>query len=91
MMTTCAVNENSTRKSLRSLVLNSRLVVAMAELFSLILEKKVSCLKALCMLNSMVSFTSLLLFGGTSVLVALPLLCWFGVSVLQCSLVGEAD
>lgn len=57
----------------------------MAELFSAVLEKKVSNVGSLHILNAMVSFSGLLLLGWVSVAVAALMTSWFAISVYQCS------
>lgn len=85
MMTTCTATEIRSRRSLRSAVVNSRVVSAMAQMFASALERRVSNIEALHILNGMVSFSGLLLFGWVSVAMAALMLCWFAISVFQCS------
>ena len=84
-MTTCTATEIRSRRSLRSAVVNSRAVSTMAQMFASVLEKSVTNIEALHILNAMLSFSALLLFGGISVVVAALMLCWFAISVYQCS------
>lgn len=80
------VSETRSEKSIRRMILQSRAVQGMAALFSAILGEEVSAVRAVHLLNAQLSFGLLLTVGGASVLVAVLLLVWFGLSVWQCSM-----
>lgn len=84
MTTTCTNNEISVRRSPMAVIVDSCPVTALAKCFAVMLEKPVSNVEALCILNALVSFASLLLFSWASLSVACLLLLWFAVSVCQC-------
>lgn len=72
------------QRTLRQMVLESKIVLAMAELFSAILGKKVSAIKAIKLANAQAAIASMIVFGGISPLVAAIMLAWVGASVYQC-------
>ena len=76
--------KNEQQHTLRQMVLESKIVLAMAELFSAILGKKVSAIKAIKLANAQAAIASLILFGGISPRVAAIMLAWVGASVYQC-------
>jgi len=85
MTTTITINQtNVSKKSLRSVIINSKPVAAVAKLFTLTNGEKVSNLKAFHVLNATLSFSALLVLGGASVVVAALLLVWFGTAMWQC-------
>jgi len=84
-MTTCTVNEFSASKSVRTSLLRSNAVTRMASFFSKISGEKISPLKAIHLLNAQLSFVGVILFGGFSLLAGVLMVCWFGLSVYQCS------
>lgn len=84
-MTTCTVNEISASKSVRTSLLRSNAVLRMARFFSKVSGEKVSPLRAIHLLNAQLSFSAIILFGGYSVICAALMVCWFGLSVYQCS------
>ena len=76
--------KNVQQRTLRQMVLESKIVLAMAELFSAILGKKVSAIKAIKLANAQAAIASMIVFGGISPLVAAIMLAWVGASVYQC-------
>ena len=76
--------KNVQQRTLRQMVLESKIVLAMAELFSAILGKKVSAIKAIKLANAQAAIASMIVFGGISPLVAAIMLAWGGASVYQC-------
>ena len=76
--------KNVQQHTLRQMVLESKIVLAMAELFSAILGKKVSAIKAIKLANAQAAIASMIVFGGISPLVAAIMLAWVGASVYQC-------
>ena len=76
--------KNVQQHTLRQMVLESKIVLAMAELFSAILGKKVSAIKAIKLANAQAAIASMIVFGGISPLVAAIMLAWAGASVYQC-------
>lgn len=76
--------KNMQQRTLRQMVLESKIVLAMAELFSAILGKKVSAIKAIKLANAQAAIASMIVFGGISPLVAAIMLAWVGASVYQC-------
>ena len=76
--------KNVQQHTLRQMVLESKIVLAMAELFSAILGKKVSAIKAIKLANAQAAIASMIVFGGISPLVAAIMLAWGGASVYQC-------
>lgn len=75
------------QRTLRQMVLESKIMLAMAELFSAILGKKVSAIKAIKLANAQAAIASMIVFGGISPLVAAIMLAWVGASVYQLSLI----
>lgn len=65
-------------------IMQSKFMLNLADLFSCILEEKVSTTQTLHLLHAHAAFSLLILFGGTSVLVAALLFAWFALSVIQC-------
>jgi len=78
------VQETRTNKTLGQVILSSKAVIAMAALFSTILEEEVTPLRALHLLNAQLSFGLLLVLGGLSPIIAALLLLWFALSLWQC-------
>ena len=76
--------KNVQQHTLRQMVLESKIVLAMAELFSAILGKKVSAIKAIKLANAQAAIASMIVFGGISPLVAAIMLAWVGASEYQC-------
>ncbi len=76
--------KNVQQHTLRQMVLESKIVLAMAELFSAILGKKVSAIKAIKLANAQAAIASMIVFGGISPLVAAIMFAWVGASVYQC-------
>ena len=76
--------KNVQQHTLRQMVLESKIVLAMAELFSAILGKKVSAIKAIKLANAQAAIASMIVFGGISPLVAAIMLAWVGASGYQC-------
>ena len=76
--------KNVQQHTLRQMVLESKIVLAMAELFSAILGKKVSAIKAIKLANAQAAIASMIVFGGISLLGAATMLAWVGASVYQC-------
>mgnify|MGYP004565806727 FL=1 len=76
--------KNVQQRTLRQMVLESKVVLAMAELFSAILGEKVSAIKAIKLANAQAAIASMIVFGGISPLVAAIMLTWVGASVYQC-------
>ena len=76
--------KNVQQHTLRQMVLESKIVLAMAELFSAILGKKVSAIKAIKLANAQAAIASMIVFGGISPLIAVVLLAWMGLAVYQC-------
>ena len=76
--------KNVQQHTLRQMVLESKIVLAMAELFSAILGKKVSAIKAINLANAQAAIASMIVVGGISPLVAAIVLAWVGASVYQC-------
>ena len=76
--------KNVQQHTLRQMVLESKIVLAMAELFSAILGKKVSAIKAIKLANAQAAIASMIVFGGISPLVAAIMRAWVGASVYQC-------
>lgn len=76
--------KNVQQHTLRQMVLESKIVLAMAELFSAILGKKVSAIKAIKLANAQAAIASMIVFGGISPLVAAIMLAWVRASVYQC-------
>lgn len=70
--------------NLRSAILESKCMTQLADLFSLMLEEKVSVQQTLRLINAYVAFSALLLLGGLSPFVAAMLLLWFALAVYQC-------
>ncbi len=76
--------KNVQHRTLRQVVLESKAITAVANLYSAILGEKVSALKAVKLTNAQAATASLLVFGGMSPLVAALLLAWMGLAVYQC-------
>ena len=76
--------KNVQQRTLRQMVLESKIVLAMAELFSAILGEKVSATKAIKLANVQAAIASMIVFGGISPLVAAIMLAWVGASAYQC-------
>lgn len=70
--------------NIRSAVLNSQFMQLLTLAFSAMLEEEVSASQVLLLIHSTIAFMSVLLFGGSSLLVAFVLLAWFGLSVYHC-------
>ena len=72
----------------KSLIADSHLVQtvleSMADLFSRILGEHVNVRQSLHLIHAQLAFSALILFGGISPLVAVLLMCWFVLSVIQC-------
>ena len=72
----------------KSLIANSRHVQAglesVADLFSRILGERVNVRQSLHLIHAQLAFSALILFGGISAVVAVLLMCWFVLSVIQC-------
>ncbi len=81
----CTETRDNVKKTFLESLLQSTAVVLLASFFSTTLERKVNSLQALHLLHAHLSFSSLLLFGGLSVLIAVVLFVWFAVSVYQCA------
>lgn len=76
--------KNVQQRTLRQMILESKAVAAVANLYSAILGEKVSALKAVKLTNAQAATASLMIFGGMSPLVAGLLLAWMGLAVYQC-------
>lgn len=63
-------------------------IATIAAFFSMVMEEEVSPRLTKCILNTMISLTCLLIFGGHSILLTIILTVWFGVSVIQCKQAG---
>lgn len=72
VMTTCTVNEIN-------------LVMRLARFFSKVSGEEVSSSRAIHLLNAQISFMSIILFGGFSLIVTALMVSWFALSVYQCS------
>ncbi|GEM_PF-6067740 len=68
----------------RQWILSTRPFVALSQLFSLVLDEKVSALKAFNLLHAMVAFLAMVLLGGNSILLQLALVAWCGITAWQC-------
>lgn len=91
MTTICTNKEIPVRRTtIKSVIADSRPVAALAKCFAAMLEKPVSNVEALCIINALVGFASLLLFAWVSLPVACVLLLWFAVSVYQCARAAAA-
>lgn len=73
------------KQSFTEMILNNQIVLFFAAFFSYTLERKINAKQTLHLLHAHISFTALLLMGGISAFVAVLLLIWFAVSVLQCA------
>ncbi|HBC28659.1 MAG TPA: hypothetical protein DC006_03110 [Prevotellaceae bacterium] len=76
--------KNVQQRTLRQMVLESKAITAVANLYSAILGEEVSALKAVKLTNAQVATASLMIFGGMSPLVAALLLAWMALAVYQC-------
>lgn len=84
-----AVISNSVMNTMATANLSDRLMqtrpmVVLGLVFSIILGEDVTPMRALRLLNVMVSGLAAFLFGGFSLMVQLLLLAWFGTAVWQC-------
>lgn len=76
--------KNVQQRTMSQMMLESKAILALAELYSVILGENISALKAVKLTNAQAATASLLVFGGMSPLVAALLLAWLGLAVYQC-------
>lgn len=65
-------------------ILESRILIQLASLISLILGEKTSVAQSIRLLNAIMASLCTLLLGGYSWLIQLVLLLWMGIAIWQC-------
>ncbi len=76
--------KNVQQRTLSQMILESKAMLGLAELYGAILGEKTSPLKAVKLTNAQAATASLIIFGGMSPLVTGLLLAWLGLAVYQC-------
>lgn len=84
MNTSNTVMNNLSMNALADRLLQTKPMIALGLVFSIILGEDVTPLRALRLLNAMVSGLAAFLFGGFSLMAQLLLLAWFGIAIWQC-------
>ncbi|MCF0195917.1 MAG: hypothetical protein HUK03_01505 [Bacteroidaceae bacterium] len=76
--------ETNVISSVRSSILNSKVLQETARLFSLVLEEKIDTKQSLHIIHAHIALIMLILLGNMSPVVAVLMLIWFGLTAYQC-------
>lgn len=77
------VSSIAAANGLKGMVMNNKVMIAVATFFSRLEGEEVTPVQALSLLSLMASFTLLMVAGGSHFLVAIVLLVWMAASVLS--------